>query len=194
MRRNKGIICIETEWEITEKGNRLPLNSEPLLEFISKSMDVPYIYRRVATIEELKYYFKKFHEKQYVNNYNIFYFSFHGNTHLISFESGYFLDLPTLADLSKEENGESIFKDKYVHFGSCRTMHGSETFLKNFIEKTGAKMVSGFTKGVKPFPSAIHDAALIKEMLTCSQTRAVINHMNKYYEGLQEELGFRYYY
>jgi len=58
--KGKGIICIETEWEITTKNNSRYLNSEPLLQFISKMYGIPYIYRKVATVEELKYYFKQF--------------------------------------------------------------------------------------------------------------------------------------
>ena len=62
--KNKGIICIETEFEITSNKNRLHLNSEPLLQFLSKTYEIPYIYRKVATIEELKYYFKQFRKKR----------------------------------------------------------------------------------------------------------------------------------
>lgn len=31
----QGIICIETEWQITKRSNRLSLNSEPLMKYIS---------------------------------------------------------------------------------------------------------------------------------------------------------------
>ena len=31
-----GIICIETEWHVTKKKNRLTLNSEPLLKLFCK--------------------------------------------------------------------------------------------------------------------------------------------------------------
>lgn len=31
-----GIICIETEWLITKSSNRLSLNSEPLMKYISE--------------------------------------------------------------------------------------------------------------------------------------------------------------
>ena len=60
-----GIICIETEWQITKKANRLSLNSEPLIRFISEMYGVPYIYRRVATLAELNYYLKQFQKAEY---------------------------------------------------------------------------------------------------------------------------------
>ena len=34
-----GIICIETEWEHTIRDNRLPIHTEPLLEFIKKDLN-----------------------------------------------------------------------------------------------------------------------------------------------------------
>ena len=80
----QGIICIETEWQITKRSNRLSLNSEPLMKYISEMYDIPYIYRRVATLGELKYYLEQFSKKEYMNNYSILYFSFHGNTMLFN--------------------------------------------------------------------------------------------------------------
>ena len=81
-----GIICIETEWQITKKSNRLSLNSEPLKKYISEMYGIPYIHRRVATLGELKYYLEQFSKKEYMNNYSILYFSFHGNTNAIQLE------------------------------------------------------------------------------------------------------------
>ncbi|MBR2050381.1 MAG: hypothetical protein IKK35_00010 [Rikenellaceae bacterium] len=182
----KGVICIETEWDITTKNNRRDINSEPLLQFLSKMYGIPYIYRKVATIEELKYYFKQFRKKEYADNYNMYYFSFHGGTRLVSFESGEFLEL---ADIAEMANG--IFEGKFVHFGSCRTMRGSKDKIEEFCASVGAKMVSGFTKDVDGALCAIHDVAFIAEIMKCSQIRTVINHMEKLYGGLQDELGFR---
>lgn len=183
----KGIICLETEFELTGKSSRRALNTEPLLHFLSNTHGIPYIYRKVATIEELKYYMTHFAKKKYANNYNIYYFSFHGDTHLIQFESGESLDLD---DLGKLANG--IFEGKFVHFGSCRTMLGSLSAVEEFRLNTRAKFVSGFTKSVPCDLCAIHDAAFISEILTCKQMPTIINHMDKYYGGLQKKLGFRF--
>lgn len=187
--KGKGIICIETEWEITNKKSKRELNSEPLLQFLSKTYGIPYIYRKVATIEELKYYFKHFKKKEYSEKYNVYYFSFHGETNIISFESGESLELKELSDIA---NG--LFFGKFVHFGSCRTMLGSPYKLEDFCEHTGAKMVSGFTTSVDCALCAIHDAAFISEIMTCKRVTTIINHMDKLYGGLQKKLGFRYAY
>ena len=81
----RGIICIETEWQITKKKNRLSLNSEPLLRFMEESYGIPFIYRRIATQKELIYYLKQFCKNEYAK-YEILYFSFHGQTHGIKLE------------------------------------------------------------------------------------------------------------
>ena len=185
--KNKGIICIETECEITTEKNKLPLNSEPLLQFLSKAYNIPYIYRKVATVEELEYYFKKFRKKEYTDKYHIFYFSFHGETQIISLESGVEISLSKLSDMA---NG--IFEGKFVHFGSCKTMFGTQPKIEEFCKSTGALMVSGFTKKVDSNLCAIHDMAFIAETIGCKQIPTIISHMDKLYGGLQEKLGFRY--
>lgn len=185
--RNKGIICIETECDITIRDNKLPLNSEYILQFLSKAYNIPYIYRKVATIEELRYYFKKFKRKEFSEKYHFFYFSFHGKTQLISFESGQSLKLSELSDMA-----EGIFEGKFIHFGSCKTLYGSAPKIEEFCKNTGAKMVSGFTKDVDSNLCAIHDLALISETISCKQIPTIINHMVNLYGGLQKKLGFRY--
>lgn len=184
---NKGIICIETECDITIEKNKLPLNSEHLLQFLSKVYGIPYIYRKVATIEELKYYFKKFKKKEYSENYHFFYFSFHGESNQICFESGDSLKLSELSDMAK-----GVFDGKFVHFGSCRTMYCSATKIEEFRKSASAKMVSGFTKKVDADLCAIHDLALMAETISYKQVPTIINHMDNLYGGLQEKLGFRY--
>lgn len=185
--KNKGIICIETECDITTEKNKLPLNSEHLLQFLSKAYNIPYIYRKVATLDELRYYFKKLKKKEYSENYHFFYFSFHGEPHQIYFESGESLKLSELSDMAK-----GVFEGKFVHFGSCETMHCSESIIEEFCNSTGARMVSGFTKKVDSDLCAIHDLALIAETISYKQISTIIKHMNNLYGGLQKKLGFRY--
>lgn len=48
-----GIICIETEWQITKRGNRRNLNSEPLMKYISEMYGIPYISGNTGRVEIL---------------------------------------------------------------------------------------------------------------------------------------------
>lgn len=182
----RGIICIETEWEITKKNNRVSLNSEPLLRFMEESYKIPFIYRRIATQGELEYYLKQFCKKEYAK-YEILYFSFHGQTHGIQLEGE--KKILSLNDLL--EIGGDIFKNRIVHFSSCRTLLGSQKSIDDFMNNSGAKAVSGYTRSVDSVLSAIHDIALFRECQEKKQIPAIFRRLKNLHEGLQQELGFR---
>lgn len=84
-----------------------------------------------------------------------------------------------------------LFKNKYVHFSSCRTLLGSDNELQKFVEESGAKFVSGYTKSVDTDYSAIHDIALIEEILNSNRNVPLLKRMYKLYGGLEEKLGFK---
>ena len=181
-----GIICIETEWRITTKGNRRNLNTEPLIRFIGELYRVPYIYRRVATLSELTYYLKQFQKKEY-QKYNVLYFSFHGETHVIQLEGE--KKALTLSEL--KEIGGQVFNDRYVHLSSCRTLLGAEDVAQEFKKETGAKILTGYTKSVDEDLAAIHDVALIGELLKRKQIAPLFKALKENYEGLEKKLGFK---
>lgn len=183
----RGIICIETEWQITKRSNRLNLNTELLIKFIGEVYHVPTIYRRVATLSELEFYLKQFHKSEY--DYSIFYFSFHGDTQSIHLE-GDNCDL-RLIDLVQKSN--DLFRNKYVHFSSCRTLLGSIEKLSKIHQDSNAKVLSGYTKQVDSYLSAIHDIALMGEYLSSSKIQAMFERMAKLYGGLEQKLGFRHF-
>lgn len=174
-----GIICIETEWEITTKGNRRNLNTEPLIKFISDLYCVPYIYRRVATLSELTYYLKQFQKKEY-QKYNVLYFSFHGDTHAIQLEG----EKEALTLFELQEEGGQVFNNRYVHFSSCRTLLGSEIVSQQFKKESGAKLLTGYTKSVDEDLSAIHDIALIGELLKRKQIAPMFAYFSDDHPGI----------
>lgn len=186
MERN-GIICLETEWEHTKKDNKRYLSSEPLMRFLEKCFCMPYIYRIIATREELVYYLRQFNKADYRRKYGFMYFNFHGWTHGIQLEGD--ANLLPLNEL--QEIGGDVFRDRFVHFSSCRTFLGSQSVIDDFKEKSGAMMVSGYTKSVDAVLSSIFDIALIQEYQNSQQIRTIIQHLNNRCGGLQEELGFR---
>lgn len=182
-----GIICIETEWQITKRGNRRPVNSEPLMEFIGTMYNVPYIYRRVATRGELVYYLEQFKKHEY-DKYDVFYFSFHGGTHSISLEGD--KENISLDDLS--EMGGTVFQGRYIHFSSCRTFLGSAEVNENFKKQSHAKFVSGYTKSVDDDLSAIHDIALLGIYFRAKNKSTSFKKMDEYFHGLESKLGFNH--
>lgn len=165
------------------------MNSEPLMKYISEMYGIPYIYRRVATLGELKYYLGQFSKKEYMNNYSILYFSFHGNTNVIQLEGekeG--LQLDTLLEI-----GGNVFENRLVHFSSCRTLLGSSVRAEAFKATSKARILSGYTKSVDSSLSAIHDIAYFGEFLIRAKISAVFNNLEKNFGGLEDTLGFKFY-
>ena len=182
-----GIICIETEWQITKKRNRLTLNTEHLLRFISEIYNVSYIYRRVATRSELLFYLRQFQKTEY-DKYNVLYFSFHGDTHSICLEGeNEEVYLEELAEI-----GKNVFADRLVHFSSCRTFLGNNQIVEKFKHQSNAKYVSGYRKSVPADVSAIHDIALIGNYLNSKRPAMAFKKVGKQFKELQSQLGFVY--
>ena len=183
-----GIICIETEFKvISKRKRRIDMDTESLLRFMHEGHQIPFIYRRVATKSELEYYLKQFSRPEYVKDYGILYFSFHGWTHSIYLE-GDKVEL-TLNDLA--EIGGSVFENRLVHFSSCFTLRGSSAITEDFKNESGAKFVSGYSKSVDSMKSAIHDICLFDTFIRYKQTPSIINRMETVYGGLSRELGFK---
>lgn len=138
-------------------------------------------------MDELKYYLHQFSKKEYSAKYDILYLSFHGNTHSICLE-GEKKEIE-LNDLI--EFGENAFENRFVHFSSCRTLLGSEEIIKDFKERSHAKIVSGYTTSVDSALSAIHDIALFGEYIKRTRLNTIENHLKKNFGGLEESLGFK---
>lgn len=189
MKMKKGIICIETEWQVTSRSSRRDMDTNSMLRFLHEVHQIPFIYRRVATEGELSYYLKEFGKSEYPKKYSIIYFSFHGNTHTIRLE-GDNKEL-TLTDLASI--GGAVFSDRLVHFSSCKTLLKSDSMVNQFKEETGAKLVSGYSKSVDTMMSAILDLGLFDAFFTYKQIPAIIRRIKSLYGGLSQELGFTIY-
>ena len=177
------LSVLKQSGSILSKKNRRSIHTKPLLEFLEKSSGCEIIYRRVAT--------RRFNLAKY-DNYSIIYLSFHGDTHSIFLEGEKgdkaVLSLSDLAHLS-----DDVFKDRFVHFSSCRTLLGSEKELENFKIETGAKCISGYTKSVDGILSAINDIAYFDRIFNYATMKGLESAMDKLYSGLNDELGFKIY-
>jgi len=186
----KGIFCLETEWEFTSQKLKDETTIQPMLDFMKNSNKMEYVYRRVATRADLFFYLKQL-KKVTFNKYEIVYLSFHGQTQSIFLEGenkkDAFISLTELAEIA---NG--AFKDKFVHFGTCRTLLGSESTLEEFKTLTGAKFISGYTRSVDYTHSSLMDIAYFNELNKISvKYNTVRSLLDKRYGGLKEELGFK---
>ncbi|MDE5788702.1 MAG: hypothetical protein K2H79_09235 [Bacteroidaceae bacterium] len=184
------IICFEAEWQYNSQpiNNRFNLCTAPILNCIKEYHRCDTIYRNILTVEDMLHYISHF-KKQSFKKYDIVIIACHGWNHKLSLEGkdGY-IDIIELANKSK-----GFFKDKIVHFSTCRTM-ANENVARQFKDLTGAKLVSGYQLSVDPMKSCIADMAYLNDLMLLSNVGIISNKsrssFRQTYSSLLEELGF----
>lgn len=160
---NHHIICLEAEWEYSEKNkeNRFSLKTLPMLNWLQEIYDCEVIYRRIRTKSDLKYYLEYFqkHTEEEFKKFDIIYFACHGEKKGLWIE-GQSIPLTTLIKW-----GRDLFKDKVIHFSSCRTM-SNKIDSRSFKKGCQALMVSGYQKAVDAVDSGIADIAIMNDLLS----------------------------
>lgn len=187
------IICLEGEWQYAASqptGNRFNLNTAPLLNWLKEYYDIDVIHRNILNRDNLEYYLRFLSSsKREFKKYKIMYIACHGWHHALSLEGeDGKIDLEELADISGD-----FFKDRIVHFSSCRTLANPEKILQ-FKDAVKARLVCGYTKSVNPTKSAIADIALFNDLMSLKNVGHITNkERSKFwqsYRPLLEELGF----
>jgi hypothetical protein len=165
MKKHTGhnIICLEAEWEYSVENarNAFSLNTLPMLNWLKEVYDCDVIYRRIRTKADLKYYIDYFRnnvDKDF-GKYDIIYFACHGEKKALWIE-GQSIPLTTLTKWAK-----SFFKDKIIHFSSCRTL-SNKIDSKHFKKECDALMVSGYQISVDATDSSIADIAIMNDILS----------------------------
>lgn len=174
----KGIFCLESEWF----GLRSTVSVRPALEFLATSdYHIHYIHRDVATRAELEHYLRKWLQERHTA-YRILWLSMHSRKGLL---------LP--GDMRRPDETISIdrleevltghCRDKFIHFGGCRTIALPRARLQRFLRRTGAVGISGFREEVDWTESTLFELALLLEMqkhpLTPKGLRGVQRAMRK---------------
>lgn len=125
-------------------------------------------------------------EKAKYKSFSIVYLAFHGEKNEIILGSK--KHILTLDEIAEGANG--VLEDKIVHFGTCSTLRVKEEDLIEFKRKTGARIISGYTKEVEFIDSSIFDIAYFSWLFEYEKKGYVGDRMEKYYPGLYERLGF----
>lgn len=182
------IFCLETEWYFSKVRLQDPFSSEPLLMMMENTYDWKYVYRRVATREELTYSLRRLKLASF-SSYDVVYLTFHGEQNCIILEGEgkspqrYLVSFDELADIL-----DGALAGKFVHFSSCETL-SSELDARRFKRLTKAKLISGYTKTVNNMRSSIADLSYFDILQNYSSgyiKKAMLN-KNK---DLCNELGF----
>lgn len=173
------IYCIEGHWEFGAEEPWYEPSVEPMLDMVRSAGGAggwPYIRRNSATVGEMHYWLRN--EWCYVEKGSILYIATHGTPGKIWLTNAddctEFETLPGLAD---RMGGPEFAEGRLVHFDGCRVLEDvSDQELDDFLERSGASAVSGYTteagwltehrgrRGVIP-PSVILDAMLFSSIM-----------------------------
>lgn len=183
----KGIICFETG-EFAKYSTKNQFAALPLLEFMKQAMSIDYIYRQIATRQELEYYLKKIGDKRFQNNFDVIYFCFHGEPgSLCLTQNG--KNLVSFDDLAEMAAPYESFLHRHIHFGSCETLNCDDEIIRRFKRNVGAKTVSGYTESVDSTAAFINELAYFHQIFLYSTVATYKKHMEDYQQQLNK-LGF----
>lgn len=178
----KNVFCLEGE---LGKDLRDRSSIKAALNFMQQNFDVKYIYKRCSNRANLEYYLRKWKNKKY-QSYSIGYLSFHGEEGKIEPGGREFVTLGELAEILKDS-----CEDKVIHFGTCETIKVKHKEMVDFLKKTKALCVSGFTAEVEFFESSVFDLVLIDTFQKYKAVSKVDEVINRDYPYLSRKLGFK---
>lgn len=152
------VFCLEGNWRPDNLALRDSL--EPLLQLLERHRLVDYIRRDIATRAELEHYLRIWGSPAYAE-YEFCYLAFHGNRgHAVLLDDDRF-SLMELAELLRKYRAA---KDGVVHVASCYGLHVTEQELQQFLERTRAWAVSGYTKDVDTMEAAAFELLLFNSL------------------------------
>jgi hypothetical protein len=176
------IICLEGEWSADIRSEE---SVKPLLQMLQRRGEIKYIYRRCGTKSEFAYYLR---QRKYFRDYHIVYLSFHGARGKLKISPQEVITLAEIAELSR-----GAFKNKLVYFGSCKTLKAVDEQLKEFLKKTGALAVAGYTKDVGWVESSAFELLFLYWAAYYKKPAYLLRKLAGRYPRFDELMGFKYY-
>ena len=185
-----GIFCLEGPWREHLKDRASVEHMMHLLaaEYGSRLI---YIHRTIATIEELRFYLRKWALKSYAD-YPVLYLAFHGRKSCICLGRKR-IHLRQIKQMITPRRYKSM-----IYFGSCKTMGASANALNEFMADTCVLGLMGYTQDVDwiestAFELLVHNRLQAMPSLTLRSLQKVSRDLeaalasSEYYKAL----GFR---
>ena len=165
------IYCLEGNWN---KHPHCKQSIKPMLDLLFTFSKTKYIYHKCPTKEDFIKGLQAFTQKRY-SNYTFLYIAYHGRKNRIYFGKEY-ITLKEIADIL-----EGKLNGKIVHIGSCSTLNTTERNIKDFINRTGCSLISGYKKDIPYIESSAFEL-LYFNVLNKYRTYTTIkkNIINKY--------------
>jgi hypothetical protein len=176
------IMCLEGEWSADIRSEE---SVKPLLQTLHARGEIKYIYRRCGTKAEFEYYLRL---KKYYRDYHIVYLSFHGARGKLKLSPE---EVITLEEIPALAHG--AFRNKLVYFGSCKTVTDVDEQLQDFLKKTGASAVAGYTKDVGWVESSAFELLFLYWAAYYKKPAYLLRKLASRYKRLQKLMGFRCY-
>ncbi|MGE0713465.1 MAG: hypothetical protein AB7N76_36310 [Planctomycetota bacterium] len=177
----KGVFCLEGEWT---RDLRDGTTVEHLLRLLASAEHLPYVYRRVGTQADLRYYLRRWAS---YTSFGVLYLGFHGRRGGLRVPSDGEEDALFSLDELAEVLGDSC-AGRVVHFGSCETLRRADGALDAFLERTGLLAISGFQRPVVWSLNAAFELLLLARMqdyeLSRRGLRALERRLRRDAEGL----------
>ena len=132
------IYCLEGNWR---PNPRCKQSVRPMLDILRDAAGIKYIYGKCNTREEFFEYLRQYTFERY-RNYTILYIAFHGRPNKIQIGR----DLVTLREIADVLEG--FLAHRIVYFGSCSTMRTKRANIDDFLHRTKADILAGYSKDV----------------------------------------------
>ncbi len=153
------IFCLETEWTKSVHDMKKTSPVQSLLEFVNNTLDVPYVFRQVAVLQDFDYYIRHLEAATY-DAYDIVYLCFHGSKGSIKFADKSDYSLLKFAD-----DYQDLFIGRTIIFDSCSTLKLNEEDLRRVKKQTGARIMIGYTKSVDLVSSFVFELWLLNVLV-----------------------------
>lgn len=134
----RNIYCLEGNWRTNPRCKQ---SVRPMLDILRDAAGIKYIYRKCNTREEFFEYLRQYTFERY-RNYPILYIAFHGRPNKIQIGR----DLVTLREIADVLEG--FLAHRIVYFGSCSTMRTKRANIDDFLHRTKADILAGYSKDV----------------------------------------------
>ncbi|MFD6752503.1 MULTISPECIES: DUF6642 family protein [Micromonospora] len=183
MPRLKGVFCVEGEWQ-RDLRNRWSVL--PTLEMLQRLDSLKYIHKSAVTRDQLKHYLDQWSMHRYAS-YEVGFFALHGAPSEL-----------WLSDSQSTSLGEVAgwvagrWKGKRIYIGACSVLRGSDRQLSDFLKRTGASMVCGFTRQVDWIESAAFEMIILERLVNGRRVDSVEQlAASTRWAPLAQHLGFR---
>ncbi len=189
MPKTPGVFCLEADW----CGLVHPMSMRPVLELM-KSSDarVPYVLRDVATRAEIEFYLRRWFQTRY-KQFDLLWFAIHSRpAELLPGDMRVPFERISLDDLETLLAGRC--RGRIIHFSGCRFLKVPHARLTQFLKRTGALCISGFTGEVPWLEATIFETywltMLHYEKRNTTGVKAALKLMRREQQPLCRKFGF----